>query len=496
MSEYLMYLRKSALDRDFDNAKGETLARHKAVLTELAEKNHYNVTKIFEEVVSGDSLAARPKMQECLEYISTGNYSGVLCMDIDRLSRGSSFDSGYITNILQVNNCQIITPQKTYDLNGEYDEQFTDLKFMFARMELKTIAKRTKRGRDASAKEGKWTHRKPFGYNIVDIPGTKGKTLAINEPEADTVRLIFELSAQGKGHNVIARELTTRNIPPVGASWNLRTVAFILNNKVYLGYVPYHQYTTKKTITPDGKVSRHKIISADSDWIKGLHPPIITQEQWDFVHERFQRLTPIKTGYHMANMFSGLIKCKYCGKTMTLTSSRRDGRVLYNLQCRTPECPTTRTALKKTESIIMQQVNEWLCDIAVSTTSDFSNNLEEIYTKKLNALKRALSNAQSRQAKICDYLENGTYTLELFQTRNETIQKEIDQIKTEINNLEKPEPQSLTIHEVKEYLKLIDIYWEMTNEEKNKFLKAIIKNIIYDRTSVHNEPIFKINYKI
>ena len=72
-----------------------------------------------EEVVSGESLSARPKMQRLLELVGTGAYAGVVCMDIERRSRGSSMESGYIMLILQVNNCQIITSGKVYDLFTE-----------------------------------------------------------------------------------------------------------------------------------------------------------------------------------------------------------------------------------------------------------------------------------------------------------------------------------------------------------------------------------------
>ena len=93
--------------------------------------------EVLEEVVSGESLAARPQMMRLLEMVSTGDYAGVVCMDIERLSRGSSMESGYIMQILQVNGCKIVTPGKTYDLQNESDEQFTDMKFMFSRYELK-----------------------------------------------------------------------------------------------------------------------------------------------------------------------------------------------------------------------------------------------------------------------------------------------------------------------------------------------------------------------
>lgn len=193
MNLYIMYLRKSQMDRDFEDVSvEETLKRHERTLTEFCEKNKLNVAVVLKEVVSGESLSARPKAQELLELVNTGEYAGVICMDIDRLSRGNSVDSGIIQQTLQVNDCKIVTPQKTYDLNNEQDEQFADMKFMFSRFEHKTINKRLIQGRNDSAKEGKFLGSvAPYGYEIVKLKGEKGNTLKIKPEEAEVVRLIF-----------------------------------------------------------------------------------------------------------------------------------------------------------------------------------------------------------------------------------------------------------------------------------------------------------------
>ena len=113
------------------------------------------------------------------------NNDGVVCMDIERLSRGSSMDSGYIMQIFQANSCKIITPGKTYDLLNESDEQFTDMKFMFSRYELKIINKRLVRGRNHSASEGKFMgSMAAYGYEPYKLPGVKGNSLRIAPHEA------------------------------------------------------------------------------------------------------------------------------------------------------------------------------------------------------------------------------------------------------------------------------------------------------------------------
>ena len=119
MEQYLMYLRKSRLDTDYDEVSvEETLSRHRQILERYCKDKRINVVEILEEVVSGESLGARPEMMRLLDMVSTGMYAGVVCMDIERLSRGSSMEAGYIMQVFQTNNCKIITPGKTYDLQN------------------------------------------------------------------------------------------------------------------------------------------------------------------------------------------------------------------------------------------------------------------------------------------------------------------------------------------------------------------------------------------
>lgn len=93
MERYLMYLRKSRMDTDFDEISvEETLNRHRRILESFCKERRLNVVDVLEEVVSGESLSSRPKMLRLLELVNTGMYAGVICIDIERLSRGSSLN--------------------------------------------------------------------------------------------------------------------------------------------------------------------------------------------------------------------------------------------------------------------------------------------------------------------------------------------------------------------------------------------------------------------
>lgn len=63
---YAIYLRKSRVDLEAEaHGEGDTLARHRKTLLALAAAQQLNVTHIYEEVVSGDTIAAVLRCSSC-----------------------------------------------------------------------------------------------------------------------------------------------------------------------------------------------------------------------------------------------------------------------------------------------------------------------------------------------------------------------------------------------------------------------------------------------
>ena len=90
-----IYLRKSRSDEEAEKqCEFETLSRHRSTLLKVAKEQNLNIVEIKEELVSGESIAYRPKMLELLEEVKNGFYDSVLVMDIDRLGRGNMQDQG------------------------------------------------------------------------------------------------------------------------------------------------------------------------------------------------------------------------------------------------------------------------------------------------------------------------------------------------------------------------------------------------------------------
>ena len=198
--DYLIYLRKSRADIEAEQrGEGETLARHERSLLDLAGRLKLNIVDIYREVVSGETIAARPVMQQLLTEVESGLWAGVLVMEVERLARGDTIDQGIVAQAFKFSDTLIITPSKTYDPNDEFDEEYFEFGLFMSRREYKTINRRLQRGREASIKEGKYVGSiSPYGYDKVKLERDKGFTLAPNPDQAPIVRMIYELYTRGE----------------------------------------------------------------------------------------------------------------------------------------------------------------------------------------------------------------------------------------------------------------------------------------------------------
>ena len=159
---YAIYLRKSREDIEAEKyGEGETLARHEKILTTLAQKRNLHISKIYREVVSGETISERKEMQKLLRDVENEKWTGVLVVEVERLARGDTADQGRVSKAFKYSHTKIITPVKTYDPDNEFDEEYFEFGLFMSRREYKTINRRLQRGRELSVSEGKFVRKHP-----------------------------------------------------------------------------------------------------------------------------------------------------------------------------------------------------------------------------------------------------------------------------------------------------------------------------------------------
>lgn len=506
--KYAIYLRKSRPDIEQEKqGQCETLARHRAALLDLAQKRHYNIVKIYEELVSGDSIVSRPQMQELLHDVESGIYTGILVMEIERLARGDTIDQGVVAQTFKQSDTLIITPFKTFDPNSEADENYFEFSLFMSRQEYKTIKRRLNQGRYASAKEGKYLgSRPPFGYERVKIPDGKGHTLAIVEEEAAVIRLIFNLYVYGVdgkrlGIQAIARYLNEHNIAPQKNNyWGKESVSKILDNPVYAGKIRYGYRKYFQKIVNGHKVTTRPVQYRDNYILsEGLHPAIISQEIYDKVQELSEHRPIMPVGYKSAikNPLAGLIICKVCGRRMAMrgTSSKYPNKPIY-LVCHNRNCNNVSSPLYIVENRVLSALGEWCkrYQLEICGESDPPANIE------LDALTAALKSTESKhdtlqkQLSNCyDLLERGIYTDDVFVQRSEHLKSEIsstiveiDRIKTEISTFERR--QKVKSEFVPHVMSIMQAYHETSDiPAKNELLREILDHATYykEKSAAH-----------
>jgi len=501
MNQYAIYLRKSRADLEAEaHGEGETLARHQTALFALARKLNLSIGAVYREIVSGETISARPVMQQLLSEVRQGLWTGVLVMEVERLARGNTMDQGLVAQSFAFSNTKIITPVKTYDPSNEYDQEYFEFGLFMSRREYMAINRRIQRGRLASVQEGKYVgNTPPYGYERVKLEKQKGYTLRPVPAEADVVSMIYELYVHGEpgkapiGVSRIARRLNDLRIPPPRINiWTANTVRGLLANPVYIGKIRWGGRAVVKHANADGSVtvSRPRAKPDACTLADGLHPAIVSPEIWEQAQVRLSvhKDNPTPWGKPVQNPLSGLIVCGLCGRKMTRRPSPRSQDIIM---CKEPQCSCVGSCLNVIEDSLLKSMEYWIDQHRVELESggEASSSRAQI-DAKISAIERI--NTERKKLKkqsesLHDFLEQGVYSVETFLQRSRNISERISaldedesRLRAEFAELE----QSIDCQArlIPMMARAIDLYRASSDPaEKNSILKEVIDHVVYFR---------------
>lgn len=488
-----VYLRKSRMEEGL--ATDEVLAKHQKTLYDYAAAHGIHILEEYPEVVSGESLYTRPQMLRLLQDVEEGKYDAVLCMDLDRLSRGRMKDQGIVLDAFRESGTLIITPEKIYNLADEIDEEYAELKTFISRREYKIITKRLRRGLQMSIQDGCYVANAPYGYHktVVD----RKPTLEIYEPEARFVRMMFELYAKGYGCVAVARHVNTLGAHPHRSPEFSRTsVAKILRNPTYIGKIVWNQ---KKHIRKgaQGNPKHITIYQPRDQWTitEGIHPAIVDRALFDQVQAVMDgRYQPARNDGTVRSPLAGLVKCVNCRQNMQRMVMKGSAYLL----CTRPGCCAS-TKIDLVEGQILNYLADTLAKLTMGQPQHIPGRDTDVLETSLVQVRDALAGTDRQKNRLYELLELGEYDLELFRERMAAVkekrvalEKKEAELERSLREIQCSNPALLA----EKIRAVLDAYGTADAAGKNALLKSVLEAVWYEKKKKTKPADFQLSFQL
>lgn len=350
-----IYARKSTDDQELSTKMQTDQARA------FIESKGWTVAEdhiYIDDAVSRAEWEKRPGLIRLLR--NTEEFDAVVIRDETRLGGEMIRTMAAIQNLLE-SGVRIFYyyADKEVTLDDPTQKMIMAVQNYASELEREKISQRTHEHLWMKAKAGYVAGGRTFGYN--NVPHYNGEVdkfgqprrqytmYEINEPEAEIVRRIFQMYADGYGMITITKTLNDEGIqsPRKGTgSWAPSSIRSILYNEKYRGIFVWNQF--QKTYRRGTKI---RVKRPENEWLRTEIPDlrIVSPELWNKVHER---LKEAKSSYlrHTNGklwgrpeasrgkfdvgkyLLTGLAQCAVCGGSMAIHWIR-SGKKKYPYYC-------------------------------------------------------------------------------------------------------------------------------------------------------------------
>ncbi len=309
-----IYTRKSSedgLEQDFNSLDAQREACEAYIASQKHEGWEPLPGRYDDGGISGGHLE-RPALQQLMADVDAKHVDQIVVYKIDRLTR-SLADFAKLVDRLDAVDASFVSVTQSFNTSTSMGRLTLNVLLSFAQFEREVTAERIRDKIAASKRKGLWMGGNiPFGYQV------DGRTLKIDEGEAETVRTLYGLYQE---HRLIrsvkerAEELGLRSRRRVrgnglvsgGKAFDRGHIHHILTNPVYAGRI------------------RHK-----GNVYDGKHPAIINPEVWDNVQEMLETGAVKARGTKQAASRSPLAGKVFdeTGDRLTPSHSRKNGKRL------------------------------------------------------------------------------------------------------------------------------------------------------------------------
>ncbi|EMS6212514.1 recombinase family protein [Listeria monocytogenes] len=414
-------------------------------LTALCRSKDWDVYDIFIDGGYSGSNMNRPALNEMLSKLH--EIDAVVVYRLDRLSRSQKDTITLIEEYFLKNNVEFVSLSETLDTSSPFGRAMIGILSVFAQLERETIRDRMVMGQIKRVESGlplTTAKGRTFGYNVVDAK------LYINEEEAKHLQLIYDIFEEEKSITFLQKKLKELGFKVKSySSYNKW-----LMNDLYIGYVSY----------------------SDKVHVKGIHEPIISEDQFYRVQEIFSRMGKNPNmNKESSSLLNNLIVCEKCGlgyvhRAKDTVSRGKKYHYRY-YSCKTykhthelEKCGNKIWRADKLEEIIISRVKNY---------SFATRNLDK--EDELDSITEKLKTEHSKKKRLFDLYMNGSYEVAELDKLMADIDAQINYYNSQIEANEELK-RNKKVQESLAELATVD-FDSLEFREKQIYLKSIINKI-------------------
>jgi site-specific DNA recombinase len=320
------------------------------VCERLAERHGFKVVARFSDAAISGGTIQRPGYQRMLAAGRRHEFDVICAEDTSRIWRNLAEQS---PRLAELSDLDIAVVTHDLDTRHESAEIMGAVGGAMASAYRKEIGRRTRRGLEGLARNGKSAGGRAFEY----VPGAMSGTgqIEMDPTQAGIVRRIFKLFADGHSPRDIAGVLNSESVPSPGSTWGreirrkrgwVSTAIYgnparglgILHNEIYRGSVIWNRSRWIRSAADSNK--RRQVMNTKGEWItrQDERLRIVSDDLWQAVRRQqaarsraigahvkrgLSNAAALRAGSGSRYLLSGLLTCAHCGSAYSICGVNR-----------------------------------------------------------------------------------------------------------------------------------------------------------------------------
>ena len=459
----IAYLRLSKDDRNKDESN--SIKNQRDLILDFVGKNPD--IRVIQTLADDGATGAnfdRDAFKEMVRHIENGAVNCVIVKDFSRFGRDHIGTGKYIEHYFASKNVRFIAINEPYDsLKADMSDGSNSLLVPFKNIIneafLEDISIKTKTQLAIKRKNGELV----CNYAVFGYVKSSDKKLVADDYAAEIVKAIFAHKLSGWNEQQIADALNAKGIlspaeykkasgqaysTPFAVNekslWSANAVKRILTNRVYIGFLEQGKRTK-----PSYRMKKYVYNPCEAWSIhENNHEPIVDRQDFEIVQKLMAKDTRISGKTGRLHLFSGLIICGVCGQTMTVKTTKKNGKEYINYICSTHKrygtCKNNNVSSRAVEEFVLLSIQRQIAALSAAEELSGETGLDAMkshrkstFEKEIEKTLCSIQEYNSYLVKSYTHMASGVISQDEYNLFREDFRRQIDDAEKNISLLQR-----------------------------------------------------------